>query len=123
MNIGEIGYSGATNNTCINLIKQAIERETERKQREVLLESFGVRVEDEYTQRNPYQFIIDMINTGQEVLEFQNAIKETMESIPQEQTIERLKKKIKYSKNPLEVKSLNRQLNKIYKARKMSSKL
>lgn len=33
-------------------------------------------------------------------------------------TIDQLKKQIKYSKNPLEVKMLNRQLNQIYKGMK-----
>jgi hypothetical protein len=35
-------------------------------------------------------------------------------------TIEQLKKQIKYSKNPLEVKMLNKKLNQIYKAMKKS---
>ena len=34
---------------------------------------------------------------------------------PNEPTIEQLKKQIKYSKNPLEVKMLNKKLNQIYK--------
>ena len=35
-------------------------------------------------------------------------------------TIEQLKKQIKYSKNPLEVKILNRKLNQVYKTIKRS---
>ena len=35
-------------------------------------------------------------------------------------TIEQLKKQIKYSKNPLEVKMLNKKLNQIYKDEKRS---
>jgi len=37
-----------------------------------------------------------------------------------DQTIEQLKKQIKYSKNPLEVKMLNRKLNQAYKTIKRS---
>ena len=36
-------------------------------------------------------------------------------SEPQEPTIDQLKKQIKYSKNPLEVKMLNKKLNQMYK--------
>lgn len=39
-------------------------------------------------------------------------------SEPQEPTIDQLKKQIKYSKNPLEVKMLNKQLNEMYKEMK-----
>jgi len=36
-------------------------------------------------------------------------------SEPQEPTIDQLKKQIKYSKNPLEAKMLNKKLNQMYK--------
>jgi hypothetical protein len=41
------------------------------------------------------------------------------ETIPYELTIEQVKKQIKYSKNQMEVKRLNKKLNQMYKEQKM----
>jgi hypothetical protein len=123
MNIGVNDAAGAGNSKYIELARRAIEQELEKKQQEALFEAFGIKAEDDFYKRNMQQMIINMMHAGQEVVKMQKMFEEIKDKIQQEPTIEQLKKQIKYSKNPLEVKMLNRKLNKIYKERKMYSKL
>ena len=59
--------------------------------------------------------IIDMAEKYRDTYEAMKSIDLLVSEIPQELSIDQLKKQIKYSKNPLEVKMLNKKLNQMYK--------
>lgn len=109
LDIGVIG-TGAVSSKYKDIIKKAIEYDTEIKQREILLDSIGTD--------SLYQMMINMVRAGEEIIELQKAFDELYMHIQQEPTIEQLKKQIKYSKNQLEVKMLNKKLNQLYKENK-----
>ena len=115
MNIGTIGYAGVGRSGYSELVKAAIAEE-ERKQRELLLQDLGiVNKVSEADQRNLYQLMVNMVNEGIKAKELLESFELISEQIAQEPTIDQLKKQIKYSKNPLEVKMLNKKLNQMYK--------
>jgi len=62
--------------------------------------------------------VLDMAEKYRDTYETMKSIELLIDTIPYEPTIEQLKKQIKYSKNPMEVKMLNRQLNQMYKDQK-----
>jgi hypothetical protein len=68
------------------------------------IDSLYRMVQDGMSTKDALQKISDMFNEAND--------------IKQEPTIEQLKKQIKYSKNPLEVKMLNKKLNQMYKDQK-----
>jgi len=82
------------------------------EQRISLLECFNYKTEDmsedEIRQISSKITLQDLVDKWQSLEEIDNAK-------PQESTIDQLKKQIKYSKNPLEAKMLNKKLNQMYK--------
>ena len=108
----KFGYSGEGRSNALELIKKAITEEVERKQREALLQS--LEVDDkayETNQVNMYQSLVNIINEGVGFNESLLNLNEAVETLSDDISIEQLKKQIKYSKNPLEVKMLNKKLN------------
>lgn len=79
------------------------------KERAETLYASGYNVEDYYTRIFNGESAKDAFYGFNEAWEELNNIK------PKEPTIDMLKKQIKYSKSPLEVKMLNKKLNQIYK--------
>ena len=61
---------------------------------------------------------IESILIGDKIISLSEAIQEIRGLEYKEPTIDQLKKQIKYSKNPLEIKKLNKKLNVLYKKTK-----
>lgn len=114
MNIGVIGYGRTNNRGIAETIDNAIAEE-ERRQREILLQDMkGNNETSNMEQGSLYEIIKHMCNVGRTAKELSDSFEDIYLTIPQEPTIEQLKKQIKHSKNPLEVKMLNKKLNEMY---------
>jgi F420-0:gamma-glutamyl ligase-like protein len=118
MNIGVIGYGRTNNRGIAETIDNAIAEE-ERRQREILLQDMkGNNETSNMEQGSLYEIIKHMCNVGRTAKELSDSFEDIYLTIPQEPTIEQLKKQIKHSKNPLEVKMLNKKLNELYKKKR-----
>ena len=62
--------------------------------------------------------VLDMAKKYRDTYETMKSLELLVETISDLPSIEGIKKRIKYSRNPLEIKQLNRQLNMMYKERR-----
>jgi hypothetical protein len=104
LKIATVGYGIA----C-DFVKRAINEAIEKDMLLTLLKSCNVTEEEYKNQMNSNMLLADDFKAlADSLIELQGIE-------PNEPSIDQLKKQIKYSKNPLEVKILNKKINKMYK--------